>query len=546
MPLLRSSGTTAAKTRMRPLTRILLLILVGAMLLGSRSLQLRNGWCVAHSKLVDQVGVMSRSEACQINWALEAFEREMAADVRILVVPNTGGAPIERYSLDRAREMGLGQQTDRHGLLILYDVGGGRMRIEVGSRLEGVFTDAFVGYVIREHLRSFAATDRLAMGIRATMLMVFTRIRQAVLGEEYDPRTVQFIEDRRRLVVGGGTTAGIILADTIGAFRNREATPVERAYFAPQPTVEETYARYEDWLAIGATPSNAPLFTGASQEWLRDLPISNAFGDFLLLAEHGPHQIVQRGDLAMLYYTGTPFASPHYFRKVGGGWQMDIVAEVLNSTNLVGFPYTWSTRNSHDEYSVQFGDLWSLAGRAGRIAGGDNRPLPVHQQSWQEKIVSLYSKPWVNLPVRRPPVVDTVSVPMLTASIQQSQLPAVVVFYYTTTDFEKDYFPQLAQFAHDEDGKARFFVVSLDDPKDQHWIYWLFERHETPFPALWLHPWNAEEFAAAQVALGVSPAIARQCTCPRALLMDPAHALRLLDVHLTDVKVIQKALQQMH
>lgn len=534
------------KRRIGLRTRVLLLILLGVSLLGARSLQLKNGWCLLHPKIQDRVGVLPRSEACQLNWLLEAFEREMAADIRILVVPNTGDAPIERYSLDRAREMGLGQRTDRHGLLILYDVGGGRMRIEVGSKLEGVFTDAFVGYLIREHLRTFAATDRLALGIRSTTLMVFTRIRQAVLGDEYDPRAVQFIEDRRRLVVGGGTTAGVIMADTIGAFRNREATALERDYFAPQPTVAETYARYEDWLAVGGTPSNAPLFTGASQEWLRDLPISNAFGDFLLLAEYGqPHRIVQGGDLAMLYYTGTPFASPHYFRKTAGRWQMDIVAEVLNSTNLVGFPYTWSTRNSHDEYSVQFGNLWALAGRAGRIAGGDNRPLPIHERSWQERIVSLYSKPWSSLPVRRPPEMDTVSVPTLTASIRGSQLPVVVVFYYATTEFEKTYFPQLAQLAHDEEGKIRFFVVSLDNAREQHWVYWLFERHQTPFDALWLHPWNAEEFAAAQVTLGVSPPVAKRCLCPRALVIDSTHALRLLDDHLVDVRPIRAAIQQM-
>jgi Tat protein secretion system quality control protein TatD with DNase activity len=224
---------------------------------------------------------------------------------------------------------------------------------------------------------------------------------------------------------------------------------------------------------------------------------------------------------------------------------MDIVAEVLNSTNLVGFPYTWSTRNSHDEYSVQFGDLWALAGRAGRIAGGDNRPLPIHERSWQERIVSLYSKPWSNLPVRRPPVLDTVSVPILTASIRGSQLPVVVVFYYTTTDFEKTYFPQLAQLAQDEEGKIQFFVVSLDEPKDQHWVYWLFERHQTLFDALLLHPWSAEEFAAAQITLGVSPRVAQRCTCPRAILFDGTHALRLLDDQLTDVRPIRTAIQQM-
>ena len=38
----------------------------------------------------------------------------------------------------RRRELGVGREVDRRGLLFVYDVAGQRLRIEVGAQLEGV------------------------------------------------------------------------------------------------------------------------------------------------------------------------------------------------------------------------------------------------------------------------------------------------------------------------------------------------------------------------------------------------------------------------
>ena len=472
---------------------------------------------------------------CRIDRFLGAFQDEMAADIRVLVVPNTGGVPIEQFSLAHARSIGLGREEDRRGLLLVYDVEGRQMRIEVGSKLEGVFTDAFVGFLIREHLRSFASTDRMAIGMRATLMMTFTRIREAVLGEEYDPRPAAFIEDRRRLVVGGGTTAAAIAADTVGAFRNREGTPEELAYFAPQPTVAESYARFEDWLVVGAAPVNAPLFTGPSQEWLRDLPITSAYGEFMVLQMHGKaHAIVEQGDLAMLYYTGTPFLSPHYFRKSGRGWELDILAEVLNSQNLIGYPYTWALNYSGDEYSRRFSYLWQRAGRAGRIAGGDNRPLPIRSLPWQERVISLWKgDQWKAVPVRRAPAIDTLSVDAALSTIKQMRgRPALVVFHFTDTDFNATTFPQVLQLAA-ANPSAAVAAISIDPPESGHWISWLYERHQTDLTPRWLMPYTEVEIAGLFRSLGVDSASA--CGCPRVLVFNAEGQLAYSTDSLTDL-----------
>ena len=97
----------------------------------------------------------------------------------------------------------------------------------------------------------------------------------------------------------------------------------------------------------------------ASQEFLRRLPISRAFNEYLLATEYGrAYSIDERGDLALLYFTDDPFLSPKFFRREAGGWRLDIRAEIANSQEAVGFPYTWRLRDSGDDFSRVFADRY--------------------------------------------------------------------------------------------------------------------------------------------------------------------------------------------
>lgn len=56
---------------------------------------------------------------------------------------------------------------------------------------------------------------------------------------------------------------------------------------------------------------------------------------------------------------------------------MDIVAEVRDTRNGAGGIYAWDWRGEGDDFSRVFADtLVTIRGHV-RIAGGDNRPLPV-------------------------------------------------------------------------------------------------------------------------------------------------------------------------
>jgi hypothetical protein len=106
--------------------------------------------------------------------------------------------------------------------------------------------------------------------------------------------------------------------------------------------------------------------------------MSPAYAEFILLAEYGKSfEVVERDDLALLYFTGTPFVSPHFFVKQDGRWRMDMEAEVRNTRERVGGEYTWDYRGQGDKFTLTFGDLLTTLKGYRRIRNGDNRALTI-------------------------------------------------------------------------------------------------------------------------------------------------------------------------
>jgi hypothetical protein len=295
-------------------------------------------------------------------------------------VRNVAGGDLQSYALNRMRQMGVGKETDRRGLLFVYDVDGKRLRIEVGPRLEEVFPDGFLGYLMRENAASFFAGREPELGLRTTLRIVLMRMRVAALGMDYDPHAVSFITDSVRLAAGGGATARAGAAVISPGFRGRTSTPEERTHFAAQPNPDSAYQRYLDWLRDGQKQLDIELFTPESRTYLRTLDLTRAYIDFMLMEQlDQKYEIEERGPRALLYYTSTPLVSPHYFRKTLAGWQIDIVAEVMNSREYAGGHWSYGVINSDDDFSSTFADMLDdYGGGLLRVRDGDNRPLPVH------------------------------------------------------------------------------------------------------------------------------------------------------------------------
>jgi hypothetical protein len=152
--------------------------------------------------IYDRAGVIGWKEEFGNNQWLTAMQTESGVDIRIVVVPDSRGSTPEQFAVATMRELGIGRENGARGLLILYDTTARTVRIEVGPRLEGFLTDAFVGHMLRRHVDAFFNTGQTELGLRTILHMINWRIRQARLGREYDPSFEEYMRD-----VGGSPRA---------------------------------------------------------------------------------------------------------------------------------------------------------------------------------------------------------------------------------------------------------------------------------------------------------------------------------------------------
>ncbi|MGH7519096.1 MAG: TPM domain-containing protein [Gemmatimonadales bacterium] len=498
--------------RRPPVWRVLVLLLAGAGLIGAR-LHKRYAWeyrWLIAPRVLDEVGLLDKEARVWHERQLELSSHESGVDVRYLLVATTAPEAIEAFSVRRARELGMGRESDRAGVLIVYDTLARRMRIEVGPMLQGSLPDGFVGYIVREHNRSFFGHRQPELGLRLTLFMLDWRLREARLGEEYDPAFERYIEDVRRLANGGGASGSFEAASRDSAFINRPADSVARRRFAPQPTVEGTYRRYLEWMALGGGETDVPLFTAASQRHLAALPLTRAFNSAMLALEYGKaYAIDVRGDLAMLYYTGTPFRSPLFLRRTSAGWEMDLIAEIANTQEIVGNWYSWTLVDSGDEYSRTFADRYFPIHGTGfeefyRVAGGDNRWMMVRstRRDRPRSQGSLGSAPDAVVPSVGQLTVHEVAHRLAAAADR----PVVLLLYDTGLAHIRQQFGDivgLANLARELD--VAFLAFSTDNygaVLDQ--LPSFLEAHAAPFPPVHIYSWKPGVLDAMMARFGIS------------------------------------------
>jgi hypothetical protein len=324
--------------------------------------------------LYDEVGIIRNAEPFERT--LLALFDESDVDVRIVFTKLANLSP-EEAALQWMQKLNIGGRgRDARGVLFLYDVPGRRLRVEVGYGLEAYFPDAFVSYLMNDHIRDFFSAGDPSTGLGLTLRILHHRIRAAALGLDFDPRVIEKVRSRSNLSGGAGASSGVALGEGGTAFLHAKVDEVTRAYFSPQETPEATYQRYLEWLATAFDPS-VTLFTPASRSYMAKLPVTKGYFDFILLTEYGrPYKIDTSGNLALLYFTNDPLVSPHFFRQREGKWEMDIVAEVRDTQETAGL-YIWSYRGRDDDFSSAFRKTLINIGGYVRLADGDNRALPI-------------------------------------------------------------------------------------------------------------------------------------------------------------------------
>jgi len=331
----------------------------------------------APTHVLDQAKLLADGNRAKFEEYLAWVQRESDVDLRFVFLHDSPATGLEQHAAQLATEMGIGRKTgDRRGLLLVYDATSRQLRIETGYGLEGVLPDSFIAHLMRDHASAYFAQDNLALGLRLLVRLIHQRIREAVLGRQFDPKVLDGLPPAGWL--SGGAGASQTMPRGAAAYLGGTLDAATRHRFSPQATPEAAYRLYLEWLALGVKDADVELFTPESRRFVGSLPLSRAYFDFILYQEYGrAYRIDERGELALLTFTDDPLVSPHFFVKADDGWRIDLMAEVRNTRNRVGGVYIWDYSGKDDPYSKAFADkLVKLKGYT-RLKDGDNRELPI-------------------------------------------------------------------------------------------------------------------------------------------------------------------------
>lgn len=129
--------------------------------------------------VVDAAGVVPQDAESRINSELEAYDQRSGVQIAVAVIETTGDASLEDYTIDLAKEWGVGEADNDNGVLLLIAYEDRRMRIEVGEGIEGELTDLESGRIIREHIR-----PRLHAGDVGDAILSGTREIRRAIGDD--------------------------------------------------------------------------------------------------------------------------------------------------------------------------------------------------------------------------------------------------------------------------------------------------------------------------------------------------------------------------
>ena len=102
------------------------------------------------ARVTDQTGTLSAEQKAALEQMLQAFETRKGSQIAVLMVPTTGGEPIEQFALRVAEQWKLGRKGVDDGALLAIAKDDRVLRIEVGYGLEGALNDATAKRIVAE------------------------------------------------------------------------------------------------------------------------------------------------------------------------------------------------------------------------------------------------------------------------------------------------------------------------------------------------------------------------------------------------------------
>lgn len=148
--------------------------------------------------VTDQTGILSPSSASKISSALYQIKKETTNEIAVLIIKSLEDESLEGYSIKVVDKWKLGQKGKDNGILFLISVDDRKMRIEVGSGLQGDLPDAIAGRII-DGVKPYFKSGDYRSGIVFGVLKIADRIGSEIQGLA-GPKKVKSRRSKKTLV----------------------------------------------------------------------------------------------------------------------------------------------------------------------------------------------------------------------------------------------------------------------------------------------------------------------------------------------------------
>lgn len=131
----------------------------------------------------DQGNFISDDQEDVINNLLVQLEEKTTVEFAVVTIPTLNNLTIEEYSVKLARELGLGKADQNNGILLLVSKTDTKVRLEIGTGLQGFLTDSVSGRILDKFFVPSREKDNYDDACFNTVNTVINCIAES---EEYD------------------------------------------------------------------------------------------------------------------------------------------------------------------------------------------------------------------------------------------------------------------------------------------------------------------------------------------------------------------------
>jgi uncharacterized protein len=102
--------------------------------------------------VTDTIGLFTAEQEAQLEQRLSEYQKQTTNEIAVVLVQTLDGEPIEQVALEIGRKWGVGNATNRNGVIVLFAYADKQMRMEVSDGLEGALPDLVTQGIMEQEM----------------------------------------------------------------------------------------------------------------------------------------------------------------------------------------------------------------------------------------------------------------------------------------------------------------------------------------------------------------------------------------------------------